>query len=164
GARGMKIGLMSVTYTGSFYTGPALSIEETIRKTAELGFDGLELVGREPHAGPMLLDREARTRIRRTAAAEGVELAAIGAQTDFSFADARLREWCLLHLVELIRLASDLGVPIVRVFAAGFGNMRTDAPELQQWHWAREALARASAAAADAGVTLALQNHAPIMQ
>jgi sugar phosphate isomerase/epimerase len=159
----IKLGLMSVTYAGFFYSGQALTIDEMIPKAAGLGFDGLELLGRAPHASPLEVDREARLRIRRLAETERVDIAAIGGQTDFSFPDARIREWCLLHLVETIRLAGDLGAPIVRVFANGFESMRTDASYLQQWNWAKEALKRASGAAERAGVVLALQNHAPIM-
>ncbi len=159
----MKLGLMSVTYAGFFYSGRALTIEEMLPKAAALGFDGLELLGRAPHASPLEMDREARIRVRRLAEAERIEIAAIGGQTDFSFPDARIREWCLLHLVETIQLAKDVGAPIVRVFANGFESMRTDASYLQQWNWAKEALKRASGAAEQAGVVLALQNHAPIM-
>jgi sugar phosphate isomerase/epimerase len=159
----MKLGLMSVTYAGFFYAGDALTVEEMIPKAASLGFDGLELLGRAPHASPLEMDRDARKRVRRLAEAEHLDIAAIGGQTDFSFPDARLREWCLLHLVETIRLAKDLGSPFVRVFAAGFANMRTDASYLQQWNWAKEALKRASDVAEQEGVVLALQNHAPIL-
>lgn len=159
----MKLGLMSVTYAGFFYTGEALSIEEMIPKVAGFGFDGLELLGRAPHASPLDLDKERRARIRQVAESEGLEIPVIGGQTDFSYPDARVREWGLLHLVETIRLARDLGAGIVRVFAAGFGNMRADASFLQQWNWAKEALKRATEVAEREGVILALQNHAPIM-
>jgi sugar phosphate isomerase/epimerase len=159
----MKLGLMSVTYAGFFYSGRALSVEEMIPKAARLGFDGLELLGRAPHASPLEMDQAARLTVRRLAEAEGVEIAAIGGQTDFSFPDDRIREWCLLHLIETIRLARDLGSPIVRVFAAGFDNMRTDASYRQQWNWAKQALQHASSVAEKAGVVLALQNHAPIL-
>jgi len=160
----MKLGLMSVTYAGFFYTGEALSIEEMIPRVAGLGFDGLELMGRAPHASPLDIDMDRRDRIRRLAEDEGLEIPVIGGQTDFGYPDARIREWCLLHLVETIRLARDLGAGIVRVFAAGFGVMRTDASFLQQWNWAKEALKRAAEVAAEEGVVLALHNHAPIME
>ena len=159
----MKLGLMSVTYAGFFYTGEALSIEEMIPKVARLGFDGIELMGRSPHASPLDLDMDDRARIRRLAASVDLEIPAIGGQTDFSYPDARMREWGLLHLVETIRLAKDLGAGIVRVFAAGFGNMRTDAGFLQQWNWAKEAFTRAVEVAEKEDVLLALQNHVPIM-
>jgi sugar phosphate isomerase/epimerase len=159
----MKLGLMSVTYSGTFYAGRALTIEELIPKLGALGFDGLELLGRAPHASPLEVDQTSRKRIRQLAEARGVEICAIGGQTDFSSPDARIREWCLLHLVESIRLARDLGAPIIRVFAAGFENMRTDVSYRQQWNFAKEALRRASGVAEQEGVVLALQNHAPIM-
>lgn len=159
----MRLGLMSVTYAGFFYSGKALSIEEMIPKVARFGFDGIELMGRSPHASPLELDKKKRIRIRQLAESEGLEIPAIGGQTDFSFPDARMREWGLLHLIETIRLAKDLGAGIIRVFAAGFGDMRTEANFLQQWNWAKEAFKRATEVAESEGIILALQNHAPIM-
>ncbi len=158
------MGLMSVTYAGFFYSGRALTVEEMIPKAAAFGFDGIELLGRSPHASPLDLDQSARARIRKLAESHGLEIAAIGGQTDFSFPDPRIREWCLLHLSEMITLARDMGVRIIRVFAAGFENMRTDVSYLQQWNWAREGLKRAAGIAEKHGMILALQNHAPIME
>jgi protein FrlC len=158
----MKLALMSVTYAGFFYAGKALTIEEIIPKVAGIGFDGLELLGRAPHASPLEIDAARRRKIRQLAEASGLELCAIGGQTDFSSPDARVREWCLLHLVESIRLAKDLGSPVIRVFAAGFENMRADVSYRQQWNFARESLKRASEIADREGIVLALQNHAPI--
>ena len=77
-------------------------------------------------------------------------------------------------------MTADLGAKTLRVFAAWPGVTLTPeggtylvarqlwreahlrvAPE-QTWEWCREGLAEASRMAGDAGVTLALQNHAPV--
>jgi sugar phosphate isomerase/epimerase len=159
----MKLGLHSATYAGFFYSGRALTLDEIIPRAARLGFDAIEILGRSPHGNPLEVSPEDRIRIRRLAETEGVDIACVAAQTDFSYSDARVREWCQLYLREIIRLARDLGAPIVRVFAAGFENMRTDSSSLQQWSWAREALSRGAQEAEKEGVLLALHNHAPIM-
>jgi sugar phosphate isomerase/epimerase len=81
----------------------------------------------------------------------------------------------------LIRLAADLGAPIVRVFAAWSGVTRRDGlitydvarynvdhrfpgtTQLERWRFARDCLAEAAEMAGRHGVTLALQNHEPII-
>jgi sugar phosphate isomerase/epimerase len=159
----MKLGLHSATYTGSFYSGKALDLDEVIRRAATFGFDAVEIVGRSPHGNPLELSADDRARIRRLAEKERIDLACVAAQTDFSHSDARVREWCQLYLRETIRLAKDLGSPIVRVFAAGFENQRTDSSRLQQWNWAREGLTQGARDAEKEGVLLALHNHAPLV-
>lgn len=159
----MKLGLHSATYSGFFHSGGALSLDEIILRAARFGFGAIEIMGRSPHGNPLEVSREDRTRIRRLAERERIDLACVAAQTDFSHADARVREWCQLYLHEMILLAKDLGSPIVRVFAAGFENQRTDSSPLVQWNWAREALARGAREAEKEGVVLALHNHAPLV-
>ena len=53
----MKFGLLSVTYSGLFYAGPALSVEQQIRKARDLGFDGLAIETKRPVASPLDLER-----------------------------------------------------------------------------------------------------------
>jgi sugar phosphate isomerase/epimerase len=81
---------------------------------------------------------------------------------------------------ELIRMTADLGVNTLRVFAAWPGvtlspdgasymlarrvwrEAHLEADAAQTWDWCRAGLAEAARWAGDAGVTLALQNHAPV--
>lgn len=71
----MKFGLLSVTYSGLFYAGPALSVEQQIRKARDLGFDGLALETKRPVASPLDLSAADRARIRAVAAHEGMSCA-----------------------------------------------------------------------------------------
>jgi hypothetical protein len=41
----MKFALLTVSYSGLFYSGKALSVEEQIYKARELGLEGLAMVG-----------------------------------------------------------------------------------------------------------------------
>lgn len=52
----MKISLNSVSYAGIFYKGKPLSIEDITAKLSDLGYDGVELMARRPHADPMDLE------------------------------------------------------------------------------------------------------------
>jgi len=93
------------------------------------------------------------------------------------------REAQLLYLRELIRMTADLEIKLVRVFLAWPGVTTTpeggarydisfkawadthrDFQEDRIWAWCREGLLEAAGYAADHGVTLALQNHPPVIK
>ena len=114
----MKVGLYSVSYSGAWYPGPALSVEECIAKAKELGFHGVELGAKRPHANPMDLDEGARAQVREALAKHGVELAAVASYNDFTSPVVEHREMQLLMVREQIELARGLGAPVLRVFAA----------------------------------------------
>ena len=60
----MKISLHSVSYAGIFYRGEPLSIEDIIAKLSDLGYDGVELMARRPHADPMDLENRNFAKIK----------------------------------------------------------------------------------------------------
>lgn len=80
----MRVGLYSITYLGLWYRGRALTLEELIRRARELGFDGIELDGKRPHANPLDLPPDRCGRIRSLAADEGIDIYALAANNDFS--------------------------------------------------------------------------------
>jgi len=93
-----------------------------------------------------------------------------------------VREAQICYVRELIRMTSDLGAKHLRVFLAWWGITRH--PQLASydvmenlwpivhekfsaeeiWGWCREALVECSRYAAEQGVTLALQNHRPVIK
>ncbi len=79
----MKFALFSVTYSGLFYDGRALSLDEQIPKAKELGFDGLSIEAKRPVASPLDLSKADRARIRSLAADEGIELVAVESLSNF---------------------------------------------------------------------------------
>jgi sugar phosphate isomerase/epimerase len=113
---------------------------------------------------------------------QGIEIFAVAANNDFSNPVPEVREAQICYLRELIRMTADLGAPVLRVFLAWWGITRH--PQLatydiaeglwpiihekfstdEIWGWCREALVECSRYAADAGVTLALQNHRPLIE
>ena len=176
----MKIGLYSITYLGLWYHGPALTLEQVIERAARFGYDGVEVDGKRPHGNPLDLPSSRCRELRQKAADAGVALYAVAANNDFSSPVPEHREAQLVYLRELIRATADLGARTLRVFAAWPGvtvseegtsylharqiwreaHLRVD-PETT-WQWCCEGLAEAARFADDAGVTLALQNHAPV--
>jgi sugar phosphate isomerase/epimerase len=176
----MKLGLYSITYLGLWYRGPALTLEEVIERAARFGYDGVEIDGKRPHGNPIDLPSARCRELQQRAHDAGVEIYAVAANNDFSSPIPEHRESQLVYLRELIRMTADLGVKTLRVFAAWPGvtcsaegtsylvarqlwreaHLRFDPAET--WDWCRTGLAEASRFAGDAGVTLALQNHAPV--
>lgn len=177
----MKLGLYSITYLGIWYRGPALTTEQLIDRAREYGYDGVELDGKRPHANPLDMPAARCRDLRVRAEDAGVPIYAVAANNDFSSPIPEHRESQLAYVRELIRMTSDLGAPVLRVFAAWPGVTlgsngasyeaarrvwriaHHEAGDGQAWDRCRSALAECARWAADHGVTLALQNHPPVI-
>jgi sugar phosphate isomerase/epimerase len=179
----VKFAFLTVTYSGQFYDGPALTLLEQIRKARELGFDGISIETKRPVASPLDLRPQDRRAIRAQASAEHVELCAVESLSNFAspLMEDRENNQAMMRLV--IDLAADLEVAIVKVFAAWPGVVNDEAetafyapyergsyygslypPDLRRWRRAVSGLREAADYAAERGITLALQNHAPVLR
>ena len=173
----MKTALYTVTYSGMFYEGDALSLAQIFPRAAEMGFDGIEIGAKRPVASPLDLTQQQREATRRLSDEHALPIGCIGSYSNLASPVMEFREAQLTYLRETIRLAHDVEAPVVRVFAAWPGvTMRDgqayyqlaktygwhDVTWFEQWVWVREALAEASRWGEEYGVVLALQNHAPV--
>ncbi|WP_128546386.1 sugar phosphate isomerase/epimerase family protein [Larkinella soli] len=178
----MKFALLTVSYSGQFYLGEALSLEQQIHKARELGFDGLSIETKRPVASPLDLSRVDRERIKALAADEGIALCAVESMSNFAGRCMEERENNLAMMKMVLELARDLNVDLVKVFAAWPGIINDEeeialyAPyekgyyykklypaDLRRWHHAVDGIREVADWAADLGITLALQNHAPVL-
>lgn len=177
----MKVGLYSISYSGTWYNdAPALTVEEVIDRAVRFGFDGVEIDLKRPHGSPIDLDEKRCDAIRAYAEKKGIELCAVAANNNFASPVAEQTENELLMVKEQIRVAKQLGAPVLRVFAAWPGvtyrNGIATYEETRKMHHfygsldyeirqrVTECLKECAAWAEDAGVTLALQNHAPVIR
>jgi sugar phosphate isomerase/epimerase len=178
---GIKVGLYSITFLGVWYQGKELPLEQVVKKAKEYGYDGVEIDGKRPHGNPNDWPTKRCKQLRSVAGGEGIEIYAVAGNNDFSSPVCEHRECQIVHMRELIRMASDLGAATVRVFLAWPGVTRQ--PQIatytlarniwdhthslttggDDWSRCQDALAECARYAADYGVTLALQNHAPII-
>jgi len=159
----MRISLHSVSYSGTVTPDQAaLPLAEVMKKAAGLGFDGITLAAKRPHALPLDLSPEDRARIVETAAAAGLEIACVAGYNDFCNPSAFERQLNLAYTVECIVLARDVGAPIVRTFASGMGAHHQGASTSQQIRWTVELAKEAAQVAEEMGVTMVIQNHSPI--
>ena len=177
---GMKVGLYSITYLGIWYRGQGLPMEDVIKRARKHGYDGVEFDGKRPHANPLDMSTRRCRELPRIADGEGIEIVGVAANNDFSSPIPEHRESQVCYVRHLIQVASNWGAPKVRVFFAWPGVLKhpqvaeyesakriwqyvhQDIKEEETWAWCREGLEEVSHFASEAGVTLALQNHAPV--
>jgi sugar phosphate isomerase/epimerase len=178
----MKVGLYSITYLGIWYRGEALTLPEIIKAAKRYGYDGIEIDGKRPHGNPLDWPKKRCQELRSLADGEGIEIHAVAANNNFSSPVPEERETQICYMKELIRMTSDFGAKNLRVFLAWRGITRhpqlatyriTDElwPLIHQkfaseeiWGWCRESLVECARYAGEAGVTLALQNHSPVIK
>ncbi len=156
----MKTALHSVSYAGAWIGQDRLSLDQFLDKAVKLGYDGVMLVAKRPHASLLDMDARAREECRRRLGANGLQLACIAGYTDFCAGSDHLdiphREMQILYVTELARLARDLDGNLVRVFT---GFERPDVSYDQQWTWCVESLRECAQRAAEFDVTIGIQNH-----
>jgi sugar phosphate isomerase/epimerase len=176
----LKFAIYSVTYAGTWYNDVALSVEELISRAAECGYDGIEIDGKRPHGFALDWSSRRREEVRRLAEEKGIEIVGVAANNNFVSPIPERRESEMLAVSELIKLAHDLGAPIVRIFAAwqgmtienGLGSYeiaRADryqypAVRLNQWAWCKDCISEVAKVAEQYNVTLSLQNHKPLIR
>ena len=178
----MKFALLTVTYGGLFYKGEALSLDQQIHKAKELGFDALAIETKRPVASPIDLTKSDRDRIRNLAADENIALCAIESMSNFAGRHMEERENNLAMMRLVLELAKDLNVNLVKIFAAWPGIIndeeqvsvygqfergnyykRLSPGELRRWNHCVKGIREVADMASDMGITLALQNHAPVL-
>ena len=178
----VKVGLYSITYLGVWYRGGALTLEQVIDRAKQYGYDGVEVDGKRPHGNPLDWPKGRCQELQKHAHDRGVEIYAVAGNNDFSSPIPEHRECQLVYMRDLIRMTADMGAKVLRVFLAWpgvtllrEGGGRYDiakavwqkahesfSPE-ETWAWCREGLVESARHAGEHGVTLALQNHAPVI-
>lgn len=178
----MKVGLYSITYLGLWYRGEPLTLPQLITRAKQYGYDGIEIDGKRTHGNPLDWPTARCHDLRSRADGEGIEIYAVAANNDFSNPVPEVRESQICMVRDLIRMTADLGASTLRVFLAWWGVTRH--PQLatydiaegywpivhekftteEIWGWCREALVECVRYAGDAGITLALQNHKPLIK
>jgi sugar phosphate isomerase/epimerase len=122
---------MHLAYSSNAYM--RFSVEETIRRIAALGYEGLELLADVPHAWPAGLLPERKTAIRRALDEHGLRIANINAFMMNAVADPRQPYWHPSwiepdrhyrairreHTLRALELAAELGAPSIQTEPGG---------------------------------------------
>jgi sugar phosphate isomerase/epimerase len=154
----MQTALFTVSFAG-FWNQHTLTLEQVIDVAADLGYDGVEIMGKRPHLSPLDYDLDACRRLGDAARSRGVRIAAVAAYTDFGVpraVEVPFGEMQIAYVAALAERAAALGCDLVRVFTA-YEDDRT--PFLAQWDRTIAALRACCDRAAESGVTIGVQNH-----
>jgi sugar phosphate isomerase/epimerase len=151
--------LHSVSYAGLW--GQAfLPLEQFIDKAADLGYEGVMLMGKRPHLSILDADAQTRQRLRKKIEDRKLSTVCIAGYNNFTadleHGDVPHREFQIQHIVELAKLARDLGSDLVRVFT---GYESSAAPLSAQWKIVVDSLRECAKRSSEFGVTIGVQNH-----
>jgi sugar phosphate isomerase/epimerase len=179
----VKPSLYSVTYLGLWYRGDGLSMDQALERARRFGYEGVEIEAKRPHGFSLDWPKSRCVEFAKRARDSGVPVTGVAAMNDFSSPIADHREAQLAAVRDLIRMTAELDARILRVFLAWTGAHATPdggarydlaqkiwqfthdgIPEEQTWAWCRACLIEAARFAGDHGVTLALQNHKPVIR
>lgn len=156
----MKNALFTVSFAG-LWGQQRLTLEQAIAKTAELGFDGVELMGKRPHLSPLDYSIDDCRRLRELLEQHRLEAAAVAAYTNFSggtdAAEVPFGEMQIAYVEALAARAAVLGGErLVRVFTSYESPLLSP---VEHWQRTVNGLRECCDRAAAHGVTIGLQNH-----
>ena len=137
-----------------------MTLEQSVEIAAELGFDGVEIMGKRPHLSPLDYGLDECRRLSDLIKRQGVRVAAVAGYTDFGAgshaAEVPFGEMQIAYVGELARRAAVLECNLVRVFT----SYQTDGVGFPtQWRRTIDALRACCDRAAEAGVDVGVQNH-----
>lgn len=151
--------LFSVSYAG-LWGQAALDLESFLRKTAQLGYPAVELMGKRPHLSILETDEEKLESIARTAKNCDLDISTIAGYTDFTAgktaAEVPFVEMQVAYVRDLSRIGKQLGAKILRVFT---GYATDPDSYVADWNECTTAVRECAAVAEDFGLVLGIQNH-----
>src|SRR5688572_29108379 len=146
------------------------SIEKCIDLSAEMGFDGVELLHRQMENE----DNGYLQKLKRQAFRLGLDLCGFSTHQGFLSPDKEVRQKNIDHTIHCIELSYKLGIPTMRVNTGTWGTSKNfDAlmanrgvePPIEGYNdedgfkWVIESLEKCLPAAERCGVLLGLENH-----
>lgn len=162
--------LAIATYSYWHFRPPKVSIETVIDKAAELGAEGVDLLHRQMDSEEPAYVRK----LKRHALSRGVSLVCLSIHQDFVDPSAEERAKNIKHTIRCIELASQLGIPCIRLNSgrwntiASFDDLmkaRGEEPvlpgytEADGFKWCIDCVEQCLPKAEEHGVVLAMENH-----
>lgn len=156
----MKISYNTWAYSSFFVWVPAYPLDETIKRIARLGYDGIEIGAAAPHAYPPHLGKERRAQVRDLLDEHGLALSSMlpapsgGPGNNPASPYVEERRATAEHYKELAELTAQWGGKTL-IYLPGwiiFGTTRR-----QAWAWTREVLTEVADAIEHTGVTLVIE-------
>ncbi len=155
----MKIALFSVSYAG-LWGQTRLELPAFIERAKTLGYEGVMLMGKRPHAAVWEWDGSRRAELREQLRRAGLEVSCVAGYTSFTAGlecpEVPLVELQVNYVRELAKMGGELGCHVVRVFTGYEYNGR---PLGALWTQCVQALRSCADLVRPMGVTLGIQNH-----
>jgi L-ribulose-5-phosphate 3-epimerase len=165
-----RIRIAVSTYSYWHFRPPKYPIEQVIEDAARLGFDGVEILHRQmPDESPAYINK-----LKQAAFRNGLALPMLSIHQDFISPKAEERQEAVAHTIRCIDLASQLGIPSIRLNSgrwntiASFDDLmkvKGDEPPIEghtdedAFRWCIESIQACLPAAERVGILLALENH-----
>jgi protein FrlC len=156
----MKLSFNTWAYSSFPVWVPAYPLDETIKRIARIGYDGIEIGAAAPHAFPDYLDANARREIKAVLADNNIALSSMlpapGGGPGFNVSSPLTAEraGAIDQYTKVARLCAEWGGTTL-LYVAGWQIYGTSAE--QAWDWSREALQVIARNAAEVGVTVAIE-------
>jgi len=150
----------SWSFRNVFKEDPTYDIFKCLDKTADMGFTGIEIMSGKAGspAGDLGSDDMAHLeKVMEHAEKRGVKVLSLATYNDFAFTPNE--EWRLeniAYIKDWLRIAGQIGVPNIRMLT-GYYNDHTPHEQLEQL--TRDGIKECIAAAEEAGVNMATENH-----
>jgi sugar phosphate isomerase/epimerase len=156
----MKISYNTWAYSSFFVWVPSYTLDETIKRIAKLGYDGIEIGAAAPHAYPPHLGADRRAQVRDLLQEHNIALSSMlpapsgGPGNNPASPYIEERRATVEHYKDLAELTAFWGGKTL-IYLPGwiiFGTSRR-----QAWAWTREVLTEIADAIGDTGVTLVIE-------
>ena len=151
--------LHSVSYAG-LWGQATLGVNEFLIEAAELGFDGVMLMAKRPHASVLDYDGAKRLELRRQIESCGLRHVTLAGYcnltADLDHGETPHLEMQTAWITELARFAAEIGAPLLRIYT---GYESAAASYTAQWRLVVSVLRECARRTAPLGVTLGVQNH-----
>ena len=155
----LNLSLFTVSFAG-LWGQHRLSLEDSIRKTSDLGYQGVEIMGKRPHLSPLDYSVEDCDVLRDQLDSQGLKVSAVAAYTNFTGGmdspEVPFPDLQIAYIEALAERTARLGGDLIRIFTS---YERADIPFASQWQATVGAIRQCADRAADHGVTIGIQNH-----
>lgn len=147
-------------YAFSTLACPSWTIEQVVDAALRMGYDGIELRLLNGEIIDPVTDRKKARQAVSLCRAQSLEVCALDTSCKFNFSDPEERKQQVATLLNWIRLAQEIQVPLLRVFGgqAQVHNGSTPTEE-EENSWVAESLRNAALESEQASVTIMLETH-----
>jgi protein FrlC len=156
----VKISYNTWAYSSFFVWVPSYTLEETIKRVASFGYDGIEIGAAAPHAYPAYLGADRRRQIKDLLDEHGISLSSMlpapsgGPGNNPASPYVEERRATIEHYKELAELTATWGGKTL-IYLPGW--MIHGTTRRQAWQWTRECLTEIADSIAHTGVTLVIE-------